>query len=381
MSEAMPTLSRRAFVKTTGALGALAAVGGAAATDSLFGSGVAQASADSEEKVTWGHCAINCPGRCSLKFHVKDDEVVWVDTYTSKDADFDDPQPRACLRGRSYRRWMNHPDRINYPMKRVGKRGEGKYERISWDEAIDTIASELQRIIDTYGNEAIYLPYATGVSSSTARSLPRFVNCIGGCLGSYGDYSAMQMEMIVPYGYGSKGFTGSTLNAAEDAELILAFGTSPTETRQGGAVSHYDWVHLREKTTGKMIYIDPRLNDSAMGRSSEWLPINPGTDAALCSAIAHELISNKMVDKDFLDTYCVGYDDDTMPESARGKANPTRITSWEPATTKWRRPLNGRLPSRAFPLSVLRSLLKRWARPSLCTLCRGGVRSAVAMAS
>ena len=99
MSEAMPTLSRRAFVKTTGALGALAAVGGAAATDSLFGSGVAQASADSEEKVTWGHCAIKLPGPLQPEVPREDDEVVWVDTYTSKDADFDDPQPRACLRG------------------------------------------------------------------------------------------------------------------------------------------------------------------------------------------------------------------------------------------------------------------------------------------
>ena len=174
MSEAMPTLSRRAFVKTTGALGALAAVGGAAATDSLFGSGVAQASADSEEKVTWGHCAINCPGPLQLKFHVKDDEVVWVDTYTSKDADFDDPQPRACLRGRSYRRWMNHPDRINYPMKRVGKRGEGKYERISWDEAAEIAATKLREVIDKYGNEAVYI---RTLRECRARRLVRSIAC------------------------------------------------------------------------------------------------------------------------------------------------------------------------------------------------------------
>ena len=278
MSEAMPTLSRRAFVKTTGALGALAAVGGAAATDSLCGSGVAQASADSEEKVTWGHCAINCPGRCSLKFHVKDDEVVWVDTYTSKDADFDDPQPRACLRGRSYRRWMNHPDRINYPMKRVGKRGEGKYERISWDEAAEIAATKLREVIDKYGNEAVYIPYATGVSCTTSRPFYRMLSTVGGYLNFYNSYSTAQISCITPYMYGSKQSSGSTLTAAEDAELILIFGSSPTETRQGGAVSHYDWVHLREKAKGKIYVIDPRMNDSIMGRSDEWLPINPGTD-------------------------------------------------------------------------------------------------------
>ena len=98
-------VSRRTFLKTGGALGALAvAGGGAVAADSLFGSGVADAVAAPEEKVTWGHCAINCPGRCALKMHVKDDEIAWVDTHTSPDATFDTPQARACLRGRTYRR-------------------------------------------------------------------------------------------------------------------------------------------------------------------------------------------------------------------------------------------------------------------------------------
>ena len=194
-------------------------------------------------------------------------------------------------------------------MKRVGKRGEGKFEQISWDEAVDTIASELKRIIDEYGNESVYIPYATGVSSTTARSLPRFMNCLGGFLGSYGDYSAMQMEMIVPHTYGASGFSGSTLNAAEDAALILAFGTSPTETRQGGAVSHYDWVHLRETTKGKMIYIDPRMNDSVMGRSAEWQPINPGTDLALLMAMANVLIEEDLYDHDFVEQNTYGFEE------------------------------------------------------------------------
>ena len=313
------SVSRRTFVKTTGALGALAAVGGgAAATSSLFTS-AAPAFAEAEETTTWGHCAINCPGRCSLKFHVKDDEVVWVDTYTSKDADFDEPQPRACLRGRTYRRWMNSPDRINYPMKRTGKRGEGKFERISWDEAIDLAATKLKEVIDQYGNEAVYIPYATGVSATTARPFYRMMNTLGGYLKFYNSYSTAQISCITPYMYGSKNNGGSTLSAAEDAELILVFGSSPTETRQGGAVSHYDYAHMREKTTGKIYVIDPRMNDSVLGHSDQWLPINPGTDAALVAGIAHWLIKNNKVDTDFLHTYCVGFDEETMPESYQGK--------------------------------------------------------------
>ena len=319
MSTNTHAVSRRSFLKTTGALGALAvAAGGAASADAMFGE-VPAAFADAQEKITWGHCAINCPGRCSLKFHVKDDEVAWVDTFTSKDAGFDDPQPRACLRGRTYRRWLAHPDRLSYPMKRVGKRGEGKFERISWEEAIDTAASKLKEVIDTYGNEAVYVPYATGVSASTSRPFNRMLSLVGGYLNFYNSYSTAQISCITPYMYGSKQSSGSTLSTAEDAELILLFGSSPVETRQGGAVSHYDWAHMREKTNAKIYIIDPRMNDSVMGHSDTWLPINPGTDAALVAGIAHYLIEHDMVDLDFLHTYCVGYDEETMPETYKGK--------------------------------------------------------------
>ena len=371
-------VSRRTFMKGSALAGLGAAAMGTGAV-SLFGcspsadgaKGNDAATQAVEETTTWGHCAINCPGRCSLKFHVQDDEVAWVETYTSKDAGFDEVQPRACLRGRTYRRWLANPDRINYPMKRVGKRGEGKFEQISWDEAVDTIASALKRILDEYGNESVYIPYATGVSSTTARSLPRFMNCLGGFLGSYGDYSAMQMEMIVPHTYGASGFSGSTLNAAEDAALILAFGTSPTETRQGGAVSHYDWVHLRETTKGKMIYIDPRMNDSVMGRSAEWQPINPGTDAALCSAIAHELIANDQVDKEFLDTYCVGFDEDTMPESAKGQNKSYKDyimgTGYDMVekTAEWAAPITG------IPAERIKQLAADIAAAEAPFICQG----------
>ena len=310
-------ISRRSFVATSGVLAGLAAAGAASAP--TFSK--ADEAAAYEEGVTevWGHCAINCPGRCALKFHVKDGEVLWVDTYSNPTNDLDDPQPRACLRGRSYRRWMNNPDRITYPMKRVEgtKRGDGQYEQISWDEALQTIAEKLRYTIDTYGNESVYNNYATGVSATTARPLNRLMNLLGGRLSYYGSYSTAEISWITPYVYGST--SGSTLSAMEDSDLVLCFGSRPSETRQGGAVSHHDWVRGREYTKGKVYIIDPRMNDSAMGHSAQWLPINPGTDAALVSAIAHELIVNDQVDHEFLDTYCVGFDESTMPESAKGQ--------------------------------------------------------------
>ena len=84
-----------------------------------------------EDKVVWGACSVNCGSRCALRLHVRDDEVYWVETDNTGEDVYGDHQVRACLRGRSIRRRINHPDRLNYPMKRVGKRGEGKFERIT----------------------------------------------------------------------------------------------------------------------------------------------------------------------------------------------------------------------------------------------------------
>ncbi len=83
-----------------------------------------------------------------FRLHVKDNEVTWVETDNTGSDEYGNHQVRACLRGRSIRRRINHPDRLNYPMKRVGKRGEGKFERISWDEALNAIiASSLKKTV------------------------------------------------------------------------------------------------------------------------------------------------------------------------------------------------------------------------------------------
>lgn len=130
-------LTRRTLIKST-ALGSLAlAAGGLSLPFSLSHAAAAvQEAAHGEERIVWGACSVNCGSRCALRSHVRDDEVVWVETDNTGADIYGDHQVRACLRGRSIRRRINHPDRLNYPMKRVGKRGEGKFVRISWEEAL-----------------------------------------------------------------------------------------------------------------------------------------------------------------------------------------------------------------------------------------------------
>ena len=202
MSDTAHAVTRRNFLKGTGALGALAVAGGSAtATGALFSSAPAQAHADGEETIAWSQCNVNCGGNCVFQWHSKDGKVLYMETDNTGEDDF---QARACLRGRSMRRWLNHPDRLTQPMKRVGKRGEGKFEAISWDEAIQTIADALKHTIDTYGNEAIYVNYATGMYSCTGKQPGlRLLGLLGGYINQAYDYSTHMLQCVMPYMYGS----------------------------------------------------------------------------------------------------------------------------------------------------------------------------------
>lgn len=312
-------MNRRTFVKTTGALGALAAAGGIT-HHALFSSTAKQAQADTEESIVWTHCHVNCGGACVLQCHVKDGELLYVESDNTGDSTFGGFQARACLRGRSIRHWLNSPDRLNYPMKRVKgtKRGEGKYERITWDEALDTIASEFTRIKEKYGNEAIFIQECSGVEQNVMMNNPffRLFNMLGGEITRYGNYSNAALNFgAVPFTYG-KSWGARSYKTLKDNELVVLFGNAPNDTRMGGDGAGYDLNVAREKKHCRIICIDCRRSELATNQDVEWIPIFPGTDAALVAGLAHEMISQNLVDLDFLHTYCVGYDEETLPEGA-----------------------------------------------------------------
>ncbi|MCL2807738.1 MAG: molybdopterin-dependent oxidoreductase [Coriobacteriia bacterium] len=326
-TEGKHQLSRRSFVQGS-ALVALAS----ASSASVFGlygctepGGDGAPAGGAGEQVVWSACNVNCGGRCAHQWNVKDGQIVFMESDNTGSPDL---QARACLRGRSMRRWINHPDRLLYPMKRTGKRGEGQFEQISWDEAIDIIADKLKYTIDTYGNDAIHLLYATGMYSATGNPSARLLNCLGGYLGYHFDYSTNMLSAVMPFFFG-KGFSpydnvhaSSFSEAAANSDLVVMFGNSPAETRMGGANAVWDYTQVREAMAergGKIIHVDFRANESLSGSIDEWLPIRPGTDAALVAALAHEWIVNNQVDLDFLHTYCVGFDEESMPEDSKGK--------------------------------------------------------------
>ncbi len=266
-------------------------------------------------RTVFGYCSVNCEGRCILNFHMKGDKLEWVDTDHEGEDATDARQIRACLRGRSVREWIDHEDRLSYPLKRTGKRGEGKFRRISWDEALDEVAWNLERVVKTYGNEAVYINFASGVMTANGIGfLYRFMNLYGGSLDAYGDYSHSQIDAAIPYLYGTR--DANTPTDIKNTKLLVLFGDNTFETKMcgGGAA-----VYLKDAIADarvRTVVIDPRCSETVANCADEWIAIRPGTDGALAAALAYVMITENLVNQQFLDVYCVGYDERTLPASA-----------------------------------------------------------------
>lgn len=349
-------VSRRSFVKGS-TLTALAAVAGTGSVGSLFGCS-AQVPSDEatvsklEEQVIWNACSGCGTGKCPLQFHVVDGTITWVEGDTTGSDEFGESECRACLRGRSIRRWINHPDRLKKPLKRTGKRGSGEFDEISWDEAIDLFYEKLKYTIDTFGNDAVFRCSAEGSMSSGGGLFARLMNMNGGFLGSYGTDSQTQADFGAGYMLhgkytSSSAWEGSPSPVMRDSDLIVLFGSSAATSRNSGGNLMYDIAIARENGT-RIVNVDVRLGEEESGHPSEWLPIRPGTDAAFASAICYVLIAEGYADEDDIRAHCVGYDEETMPESAKGKS-----LSWKDYIMGAGYDLTAKTPEWASPITQI----------------------------
>lgn len=269
-----------------------------------------------EERIVRTGCpAHNCGGRCLLVAHIRNGVITRLDADDRPEDSLAAPQLRACVRGRSYLRRQYHPERLKYPMQRVGRRGEGKFERISWGQALERVASEMQRIKATYGNSALFVPYGTGSynqlnGSQTAR---RLMNLFGGCLGIYNSYSWAAINVATPTVYGTLQ-TGNQRQDWLNSKYILMWGWNPAEMRDGTNSDYF--IKLARQNGARVVCIDPRLSLSAASLADEWIPIRPGTDAAMMSAMAYVMIQEGLYDASFVASHCTGFDETQMPPGA-----------------------------------------------------------------
>ena len=309
--------SRRTFLKWSGVA---AGVAGLAATTQGLNTPTARAEEivgmEGVDKTVWNACLANCQSRCPLRLQVKDGTVVRVLGDTTGSDDMGDFQIRACVRGLNQRERIYSPDRIKTPMRRTGERGAGQWEEISWEEAFDTIASEMQRIMDEYGNEALWNHYgsgSTGGNITKRGATRRLMNSIGGYLGYYGSYSTAQITAASQFHYGAN-IASNSFEDNKNSKLIVMFGNNPLETRMSGGGELAVVQKMRMEQGIRTIIIDPRYSDTALNVGDEWVGIRPGTDGALVAGFVHAMLEENLHDQEFLDKYCQGFDEDSMPD-------------------------------------------------------------------
>jgi len=265
-------------------------------------------------RIRVGCPAHNCGGRCLLIAYIENGRITQLDTDDRPDS-LAAPQLRACARGRAYLRRQYHPERLQYPLKRVGARGDGQFVRCTWEEALGTVAGQLQRVKAKYGNEALFVPYGTGSynqlnGSHTAR---RLMNLFGGCLGIYNSYSWGAINIATPTVYGTL-VTGNQRQDWLNSRYIIMWGWNPAEMRDGTNSDYF--VKLARENGAKVVCIDPRHSLSAAALADEWIPIRPGTDTAMMSAMAYVMLTEDLYDADFVRTHCIGWDSSQMPPGA-----------------------------------------------------------------
>jgi anaerobic dimethyl sulfoxide reductase subunit A len=277
-------------------------------------------------------CAHNCGSRHMLVAHKKGDVIVRLstddgtyqgDAYGTDTEEM--PQVRACLRGRSYRSRLYSPERLLYPMKRVGKRGEGKFKRVSWDEALTDIAKRMVYLKNTYGPTALLDQSYAGASYGVLHKSDQIEGLLGRFMGMFGcrtsswsvpSYQATTFSSRMTFGTIEDGNEDDTF---ADSKLMIMWGWNPAYTFHGGNTFYY--MRLAKQRGCKFVLIDPQYTDSAAAYDAWWIPIKPNTDAAMLAAMAHYIFDNNLQDQDFINRFTQGMDQGTMPEWASGKEN------------------------------------------------------------
>ncbi len=239
-----------------------------------------------------GMCQL-CSTICGIIGHVKNDRLIKIEGNPN------DPNSRGrlCARGQAGLNHQYHPERLLYPLKRVGERGEGKWKRVSWDEALDEIAEKLKAIRDS-GHPENFAFHQGRQRSKDA--LKRFLSAFGtGTQLSHrslcsGNRRAANLSYLWESDW--------DLNDVEHSKYILNFGSNAFEAHQGHIPFANRIQNGRFENGAKMVTFDVRLSNTA-GSSDEWFAPFPGTDGAVALAMSNAILAADAHDKNFIDKW------------------------------------------------------------------------------
>jgi len=314
------TFTRRSFLKWSASLAGAAIASGLLWDDKLGLFRTASAVEQDNKDGEWIYSNCNmCGGQCGIKVKVVNGRTVKIEgianpnnianistnydkavkeleaLYNDKDA-----AGRICTKGNAGLRNLYDPDRLKTPMVRVGERGSGKWKAISWDDAVGQVAKNLEQIRLKHGAESLawfsedhsFVPIQQDFCKMYGT--PNYHNHANLC-----DVARKASYKLV---------MGNERPIAdfEDTSYALIFGWNLL-----GAVK---WIHLpgiwnRGRAKGaKTVYVDPIFSQTA-AKADEWVPVRPGTDGALALAIGHVLVKKGLINKPFIDEWCVGFDE------------------------------------------------------------------------
>ena len=255
-----------------------------------------------------------CKGECGVLVRVGDGRLVAVE----EDPKWPRkvwPPTRACVRLQAAAEWFYHPERLSFPLKRAGEKGEGKWQRIPWDQALDEIAEKLGRIRESYGAEAISYTMGTGYRTDIP-VMRRFFDMLGT------PNNCMQGQIcFLPRAKIADAVSGyfPHYSVRPTTKCIVALGAEPLGARPITAQSIFE----ARRRGAKLIVIDPRSTRSA-SMADLWLQLRPGTDTALLMAMANVIIREELYDKEFVEKWCHGFEElkhrveEYMPEKVEG---------------------------------------------------------------
>ena len=254
---------------------------------------------EDQTRTHFGACPHDCPDTCAMIYEVEDEKLISVK------GNKDHPMTRGtlCVKVKDYEKRHYHPDRLLYPHKRVGKKGEKKFERISWEEAIDTIHSKWVKIIDDYGPQAI-LPFSYLGNQGLVHGLnggDSFFNKLGAtvCERTFcgeGSCTAWLSTIGPTAGVDPESYIHS--------KYIVIWACNSVSTN----LHHWAIVQDAKKKGAKVVVIDSYKSRTA--KQADWhLSPKPGTDGALAMAVINHIIKNDLTDKDYISKYTDGFEE------------------------------------------------------------------------
>ena len=300
-------ISRRTFFRGAAALGAMAAMTGCTSNSMASSSGSAASSSSAgaaELEVRHAWCQLCGPARtnCSTLCYLKEGRWVHVEGNPAAGNNGKRGSRSLCPKGEAAMQVVYDPSRLLYPMKRVGAKGEGKFERCTWEEGVKAFADKLKELQEAGTPEALGVlsPQNWQVTANMAR---RFMNVFGTPNYLHSGICAMQRAASKNISIG--GQADCAPGQMDKTELLVIWGANP----ENSEINHGRLNKIVNNKARGMKLIDIRpMMDQVSSKADIWMPIRPGTDLALALGVLNVIIGEDLYDHDFTDNWCNGFD-------------------------------------------------------------------------